>query len=284
MLQTLFTKSSASAKLLSQQEMCARFLRSMDDNRRAARFLMKQFVVDASNQASRSGDIGRAYEKLKEEMTQLKQATNSQRIQSEQTISDLQNRLQALNFTIKEKENQLHEKDNQIAQYREIVMADGLARHPSSSHSNSSGGKRGPSNAVAGSSACYRPQPRSRPSIRPVSSSDSIITPVQATAANAAALYHQRPRSAESNLSFERASGSASRHIRDFTAPRSYSFSNGSGSAPIVMGRSQHHYSKRSRQSEAPSMSPSSAFAYSNSRGGGGGVDGGPFQHRFGHR
>lgn len=94
MLQTLFTKSSASAKLLSQQEMCARFLRSMDDNRRAARFLMKQFVVDASNQASRSGDIGRAYEKLKEEITQLKQSTNSQRIQSEQTISDLQNRLQ----------------------------------------------------------------------------------------------------------------------------------------------------------------------------------------------
>jgi hydroxylamine reductase (hybrid-cluster protein) len=94
--QMLFTKNSASAKQLSQQEMCQRLLRNMDDNRRAARFLMKQFVVDSSTQASQSGNMGRAYEKLQEDFTQLKQATNSARLQADQTVADLQNRVQGM--------------------------------------------------------------------------------------------------------------------------------------------------------------------------------------------
>jgi hypothetical protein len=92
--QSLFTKSSTQAQQLSTQEMCQRLLRSMDDNRRAAHFLMKQFVVDSSTRNQRSGDVGRAYEKLREDFTQFKQATNSSRIESEQAIAHLQNRVQ----------------------------------------------------------------------------------------------------------------------------------------------------------------------------------------------
>lgn len=92
--QTMFTKFSTSSKSLSYQEMCTRFIRSMDDCHRAARFLMKQFVSDSNNQGQRSGDMGRAYEKIKEENTQLKQAANTKDIRYQQMESNYQNRVQ----------------------------------------------------------------------------------------------------------------------------------------------------------------------------------------------
>jgi hypothetical protein len=157
--QTIFTKCTKSSNAISHQEMCQRLLKNLDIDRRAVRFLMKQFVNDVNNQGQKSGNIGRAYEVLKQENTQLKQASSSQRLQMEQTIADLQHRVQALNGTVQAlngtvqgQQNKLQDKDKQLTRFRELYEADGMARIPSSSHSQSSGGKRGHSNMVNSSS------------------------------------------------------------------------------------------------------------------------------------
>jgi hypothetical protein len=150
--QTIFTKCTKSSNAISHQEMCQRLLKNLDIDRRAVRFLMKQFVNDVNNQGQKSGSIGRAYEVLKQENTQLKQASSSQRLQMEQTIADLQHRVQALNGTVQGQQQKLQDKDKQLTRFRELYEADGMARIPSSSHSQSSGGKRGHSNMVNSSS------------------------------------------------------------------------------------------------------------------------------------
>ena len=141
--QTIFTKYASSSNTLSHQEMCTRLLKSFDDDRRAVRFLLKQFVLESKTAGQQSGNIGRAHEQLKKEHTHLKQAMSSQRIQTEQTIADLQHRVQALTGTVQEQQKKIDEKDTQINQFRQMYAADGMARVPSSSHSNSSGGRQG---------------------------------------------------------------------------------------------------------------------------------------------
>ena len=141
--QTLFTKFSTSTNPISYQEVCQRLLKNLDTDRRTVRFLLKQFVWDAKTSGQRSGNIGRAYERLQQENTQLKQGASSQRLQMEQTIADLQHRVQALNGSLQEHQKKLQEKDTQIQRFRGMYAADGMARVPSSSHSQSSGGKRG---------------------------------------------------------------------------------------------------------------------------------------------
>jgi hypothetical protein len=147
--QTIFTKCTKSSNAISHSEMCQRLLKNLDTDRRAVRFLMKQFVNDVNNQGQRSGNVVRAFESLKKEHTQLKQASSSQRLQMEQTIADLQHRVQALNGTVQEQQKKVQDKDKQLTQFRELYQAEGMARVPSSSHSQSSGGKRGGSSHMA---------------------------------------------------------------------------------------------------------------------------------------
>ena len=132
--QTLFTKYSATSNDVSFQEMCTRLLRSHDDHRRTLRFLLKQFAACNMLLAQRTGSMGCAYQKLQEEHTKMQQAVNSQRIQSEQTIGDLQHRLQALTATIQERQQKLDEKDKQIQQFRSLYAADGERCMPSIRH------------------------------------------------------------------------------------------------------------------------------------------------------
>jgi hypothetical protein len=132
--QTLFTKYSANSNEVSFQEMCTRLLRSHDDHRRTLRFLLKQFSACNMLLAQRTSNMGCAYQKLQEEHTKMQQAVNSQRIQSEQTIGDLQHRLQALTATIQERQQKLDEKDKQIQQFRSLYAADGERRMPSIRH------------------------------------------------------------------------------------------------------------------------------------------------------
>jgi TolA-binding protein len=170
--QTIFTKFSSSSNSLSHQEMCTRLLKSFDNERRTMRFLLKQFVVDASCRGQRSGGIARDLDQIKKEYTTLKQASSSQRIQLEQTIADLQHRVQALNGTVQELQKKLDEKDIQITQFRQLYAAEGMARVPSSSHSGGSGGKRG-----GGGAAVMYPQHHGNGFSRPVVSSSSAATP-----------------------------------------------------------------------------------------------------------
>ena len=137
--QTIFTKYSSSSKVLAYQEMCSRLMKSFDDDRRAVRFLLKQFVLESKSAGRQSGSIERAYEDLKAEFTHMKQATSSQRIQTEQVIADLRHRVQALTGTVQEQQKKIDEKDNQINQFRRMYSSDSAGRIPGSSNGSASG-------------------------------------------------------------------------------------------------------------------------------------------------
>ena len=128
--QTLFTKYSANSNTLSHTEMCTRLMRSLEDDKRAVRFLLKQFVVETRTAGQRSGNVGRAYEELKKEHTKLQQSMSSQRLQADKTVKDLQHRLQALTGTMTEMQKKIDEKDTQLNQFRNVYAAEGLSRMP----------------------------------------------------------------------------------------------------------------------------------------------------------
>lgn len=173
--QTIFTKFSPNSNSLSHQEMCTRLLKSFDNERRVIRFLLKQFVVDGNNRGQRSCGIARELEHFKKENTTLKQANGSQRIQLEQTIADLQHRVQALNGTVQELQKKVDERDVQISQFRQLYAAEGMARVPSSSHGSGSGsGQRGGS---GGGGGAYHHHQHVLGGSRPVVSSSSAATP-----------------------------------------------------------------------------------------------------------
>ena len=137
--QTIFTKYSLSSNVLGYQEMCSRLMKSFDDDRRAVRFLLKQFVLESKSAGRQSGSIERAFEDLKAEYTNMKQATSSQRIQTDQIIADLRHRVQALTGTVQEQQKKIDEKDTQINQFRRMCSSDSVGRIPGSSHSGGSG-------------------------------------------------------------------------------------------------------------------------------------------------
>jgi len=156
--QTLFTKYSATSNTLTHQEMCTRLLHSMDDNRRAVRFIFKQFVLDSKMAGQRSGNVGRAYEELKNEHTKLQQAMSSQQLEAKKITSDLQHRVQALSGSLAEMQKKIDEKDTQLNQFRSMYAAEGMSRFPpppssarssssrsiGSGHSHSAGGDLAP--------------------------------------------------------------------------------------------------------------------------------------------
>jgi hypothetical protein len=94
--QILFTKCSTDSKDVSFQEMCTRMLDSLDDEDRTIDFLLKQLVLSDSLGARRLKQLNAENKELKEQHIKLQQAVNSQRIESEQIIANLTQRLQSL--------------------------------------------------------------------------------------------------------------------------------------------------------------------------------------------
>lgn len=137
-LQTLFTKCSSTSNAVSHYEMCQRLLQSLDNDKRVARFLLKQFVMDSKNSGKQLYTVQRAYQKLQQEHTKVQQSVSSERMQSERIRNDLQNRVTALSGTIQEMKQQLHEKEQLIVQFRQMYEKDGLERLPQSQHHTSS--------------------------------------------------------------------------------------------------------------------------------------------------
>lgn len=116
--------------------MCLRVLKALENDRRVLRFLLKQFVLESKASSQKSGSIGRAYESAQQEITHLKQTISTQKIQQDQLITDLENRLQSL-------QGKLEEKETQVRQFRQMCSGDNIALVPNSSHSYGSNGSRG---------------------------------------------------------------------------------------------------------------------------------------------
>jgi hypothetical protein len=136
--QTMFTKVSPTSAELTQQDMCHRVMKHIEDGKRATRFLMKQFMVHAKTASQQTGNLGRAYHQIKHQFMQLQQS-------SQQTIAELQDE----NANLR---SMMAEKDDQLKKFRDCYARDGLQRIPPSAHStgsHSSRGSRG-SNSDAG--------------------------------------------------------------------------------------------------------------------------------------
>lgn len=116
--QELFTKVSPRASVLTQEDVCSRLMTSWQNEQRKAKFLLKQFLIDSKSTGRNSGDLVRAYEESKQQLTQLKGALHTQKLEGDQTIADLQHRLQALETTAQGQRAKINERDRQLEQLR----------------------------------------------------------------------------------------------------------------------------------------------------------------------
>lgn len=122
-LQALFSKHSKSAngnKALQLSDLCYSLVRQIDVVKQSTKFLLKQLLMDGSTQNRRFQSVMRINEKLKYEITNIKQEQSSQRLQFEQITGELKNKLCARENKIQDLNNQLLEKDKMIRQFRQL--------------------------------------------------------------------------------------------------------------------------------------------------------------------
>eukprot|EP00956_Cyclotella_meneghiniana_P011875 scaffold16701_cov64-Cyclotella_meneghiniana.AAC.3 len=93
-MQAMFSKKN-SGGYLPHAELCQSLIRQIDASKQNTKFLLKQLLVETHKQSKGNAGALRAQEHLKSENTQLKQTISSQRLQYEQSIQDLQNKLKA---------------------------------------------------------------------------------------------------------------------------------------------------------------------------------------------
>jgi len=297
-LQTLFTKPGygKNGLELTHSDLAKNLIRAMTEQHRTTRFMLKQLVLTAGKSTSNSSNSGRTLQELQARYTHLKQASNSDRIRSDQKLADLQKRLQAMSASAGEKDKELRKLQAQNTHLREIVKENGAARRSSSAGAGGSGGggRGGPSGASisggrsvgslgsAGSGSRNRGIPlqniviqqQSRGGgggapyhlggggmVRPVSHSgvDSVITPIQAPTYHP---HHNNRRPASSGGSV--ASSYEQTGIRDFTDSSGFVFSRRSSGATMNVRPS----SSSSLQHQQQPPSKYARHSYS-SRGGG---------------
>mmetsp|Transcript_251 Transcript_251/g.548 ORF Transcript_251/g.548 Transcript_251/m.548 type:complete len:377 (-) Transcript_251:78-1208(-) len=111
-MQALFSKKSRSGNL-QYSDICQSLIQQIDVSKQSTKFLLKQLLVESHKSGRTSMVAARAQESLKAENTHLKQLNSSQRLQYEQTISELQNKLKAREGTITE----LNQMLNKFRQY-----------------------------------------------------------------------------------------------------------------------------------------------------------------------
>ena len=68
--QNMFTKHSTSARAVSQGDAVRHLMKSVDDNSRMMRFLVKQLVMASTSHGARSVENGRACARFKDEVSE----------------------------------------------------------------------------------------------------------------------------------------------------------------------------------------------------------------------
>lgn len=125
-LQTLLSKSTqqnpndGSYKALPLSDMCVSLIRQFDATKQSTRFLLKQLLMNTNIEGRKFLTALQVNETLKNEITNLKQAHATQRLQYEQLHTDMKNRLTARETTIQELNNALEEKDKLLEQFRRL--------------------------------------------------------------------------------------------------------------------------------------------------------------------
>lgn len=111
-MQSLLTKK-ISGGVLQYSEICQSLIRQVDSTKQATKFLLKQLLLESHKSGRNNLMASRTHDALLAENTQLKQLNSSQRLQYEQTITTLQNKLKAREATIAEQNKMI----DQFRQY-----------------------------------------------------------------------------------------------------------------------------------------------------------------------
>ncbi len=132
-LQALFSKQSkgsnhnshgeedgSDSKGLPLSDLCFSLVRQIDVVKQSTKFLLKQLLMNSNSNGRKVQHVLRVNEKLKNDVTLLKQGQSSQRLQYEQVHTDLSNRLKARECTIQEMNQKLKEKDRMLDQFRRL--------------------------------------------------------------------------------------------------------------------------------------------------------------------
>ncbi len=135
-MQSMFTKKTGGG-YLQYSELCQSLIRQIDCSKQATKFLLKQLLIETHKESRKNMAAARSFEAIQKENTQLRQLNSSQRLQYEQTITDLQNKLKA-------KENTIAEQNQMLQQFRKRAGVSGTF--------SSNGSISGP-HAIPGSSS-----------------------------------------------------------------------------------------------------------------------------------
>lgn len=250
-MQALFSKKSSSG-CLHYSDVCQSLIQQIECSKQSTKFLLKQLLVESHRAGRTSMVAARTHESLRAENTQLKQANSSLRLQYEQTINDLQNKLKARESTISEMNHML----NNFQKIHGVRGGGGVAPHmvPNSSSSASATGGQG-----------------SGPPLRGLIAQREASMKAHQNTMNAAklpfmnAMNMNRSKSPVTSFrpfssSNSSCSGSIAPRIRDLTASSAYHFSGTSnqnlnkrrrGGTPTLQGTGSPHHL----------MSPNTAFA-----------------------
>lgn len=95
-------------------------MRQYDANKQCTRFLLKQLLMNINIEGRKFLAALQVNETLKNEITNLKQAHATQRLQYEQLHNDMKNKLTARESTIQELNNALEEKEKCLEQFRRL--------------------------------------------------------------------------------------------------------------------------------------------------------------------
>jgi hypothetical protein len=100
--------------------MCVSLMRQYDAVKQSTRFLLKQLLMNINIEGRKFLSTLQLNETLKNEITHLKQAQATQRLQYEQLHNDMKNRLTARENTIQELNNALDEKEKLLEQFHRL--------------------------------------------------------------------------------------------------------------------------------------------------------------------
>ena len=249
-MQALFSKKSSSG-CLHYSDVCQSLIQQIECSKQSTKFLLKQLLVESHRAGRTSMVAARTHESLRAENTQLKQANSSLRLQYEQTINDLQNKLKARESTISEMNHML----NNFQKIHGVRSGGGGAPHtvPTSSSSASVTSGSGPplrgliAQREASMKAHQNAMNASKPPFMNAMNMNRSKSPVTTSF---------RPFSSSNSSS----GGSIAPRIRDLTANSAYQFTGMAnqnlnkrrrGGTPTMPGTSSPHHM----------MSPNTAFA-----------------------
>lgn len=226
--QSLFTKQNSDSRTLPFQDLCARMLKQQDDCRAGTKFLMKQFLVEASKQGQRFQQVLKAFEALKQEHTALKQSHNSQKMRYEKAIETLQQQLASAS-------KKMEEKDRQLYQFRKLhdnMTPESPKQHPSRRVSSDSGGPPGGHNPPGSRSQQgqhYQAPPMQGFMIQKEAQERARQMALDTNQHRTPVLGNHRPNNPYATPRSSGSQGSGSGGIRDLSSTSAYAFSGAVG-------------------------------------------------------